>query len=432
MYAIRCPHCTKLLQLNRPVENTKMKCRNCGAVFIGTTTEISGDAPPPPTDPAAILAASAAAPPTPRRRPAQGGPRAAGAKSKTARQGGQAGAEDEYEEEIPAWRRRKPAWQRYLPVTITGILIVLVVVIVIFFFHIHNHPTVKFEVAKADVDRIRQQLPTLSVVETYGNTVLLQGKVTRDQMPLIEKIRKDGLPAPDRPDLALPPIASAPPPPPPGSGSGDAMAEPLPPGDPNVDVMMTDQPQTIDDAPNSGYLVGRVHNKGDFPIEQVQVDVYTHSSEGVRRAPIPVKLAYIPPGGSLRICTTYTGLSAGEVTAIRAVAQKPTRPAPGTLCWALEDLDRTFADGTLTVTGEVVNPGDTPLKKVQIFVEVFDPKGIQTPGPQVIKAASLDGGATSLPARGKAKFTFTMNLAELGLSVLANQLEVAARVWASP
>ena len=426
MYAVRCPHCTKLLQLNRPVENTKMKCRNCGVVFIGTTTEVSGDAPPAPNDPAAMLAASAAAAPTPRRRPA-------GSKPKTDRPAGQAGAEDEYEEEIPAWRRRKPAWQRYLPVTVTGVLVVLVVVILIFFFHVHNHPTVQIEVPKADVDRVRQLLPTLSVVDQYGTTAVLEGKVRRDQMAVVDKIRKDGLPAQDRPEAALPPISVAPPPPPPpGSGSSDALAEPLPPSDPNLEVMMTDQPKTIDDTPNSGYLVGRVHNKGDFPIEQVQVDVYTHSSEGVRRAPVSVKLAYIPPGASLRICTTYSGLSAGEITAIRGVAQKPVKAAPGTVCWTIDNLQRTFADGTLTVTGEVVNPGDTPLKKVQIFLEIFDPEGVQVPSPQAIKLASLDSGAAGLEAKGKAKFTFAINLAELGLSVLANQVEIAARAWGTP
>lgn len=209
----------------------------------------------------------------------------------------------------------------------------------------------------------------------------------------------------------------------------DKVLADLPPSDPNVDVMMVNQPLVLDDLPNSGYLVGWLRSKVDYPIEQIRLDVYTHTPEGRRRDPIKVLLAYIPPRASLRFCTTYTGLPANEVVNIRAIAFPPIAATPDTVAWMIDDISRAFADGVLTVSGEIVNHNSFTIDKLQVLVEVFDPNGIQVPSPQVIKMAKLEERVKTLQPGERAKFQMTVNLDVLGLSILANQLEFYARAY---
>jgi len=63
MYGVKCPKCSRLLKLALPVENARLKCRGCGAVFVGSTEIMADPVGPAPPAPHAAHPAAAHHPP---------------------------------------------------------------------------------------------------------------------------------------------------------------------------------------------------------------------------------------------------------------------------------------------------------------------------------------------------------------------------------
>jgi hypothetical protein len=115
----------RLLRLNRPIDQAKMKCRHCGAVFIGSTAESPHHGP----SPAEVFGPALSAPPDPFE--AFGAAPAAAAKPAAPAKPGAA-------QEPPVYKRRKKS---YAPVIITAVLLAGLIPLIILAAYYNSRPS---------------------------------------------------------------------------------------------------------------------------------------------------------------------------------------------------------------------------------------------------------------------------------------------------
>ena len=431
MYAVRCPHCTRLLRLERPAQQAKMKCRNCGEIFVGSTGEYPDKAPvpggglgpalapPPPPPPSAwdpAFSLEAAPPPS---------PDAADVLKRLKLRRTHAN--------VFGVAMSKTAL--YLIGLIVGIVAIVVVVILANYYYTHPYQTMYD-------DRGR--------LVFRGRTTLEEAARRRQQA--IEGIPADNLGGPSASDptgegTRLPrETASAPPSKPPSKGPSarppgqpneppgdqepstppaDVDAEPLPKSDPNITLRPRPTPVTRDENENSGYLVGSLESRYDYPLNALTVDVYTHDPSGGRRSPRSADCKFIPPRGTGRFCVPYQGLKSEEVQNIRAVARAPARAAENVVAWSVEKYTRKVTDkGAIAFIGEAANPNDFTVRDVKVHYEIYDPDGILI----CARTGKLDNNVDRITGKGSELFTITFDPGDEGI---AGDLirDVVVRIW---
>ncbi len=360
MHGVRCPKCFQILAVKRPVKDARLRCRNCGEVFFGTSDELP--------DPRATGGRSARpdAPGRPSRPQGPAAPQRTVRPEEPARQ--------------PAYtpiRRGTPTW----PLYVVAVLVVAIVGIVIAAHYVGTHPRVREldkhgrvvgdeRLSLSEAEEIRRHAQRAAVVPAGQPERRVVGR--RPRPTTRGSIR-------------------------PGDRYGDGpFAEPETVGDPHIRV------SDIQPVPGSTlldwYLIGQVHNSADGCVEGLQLALLARARDEKGNEKTFGKKCtchYIPPGGSVRFTVRFEGLRQDQVVRLEAAEVSHVRRPDDLVCLPIDsgrcDLPR--GQERVTLSGHVKNTTRWRLEKAQVHCDAFTDEGLFAGS----GSAALEDGRTDLP-----------------------------------
>lgn len=386
MYAVRCPHCKRILKLKRPVEQAKMKCRSCGGIFLGTTTQV---------------AESAAAAAT---RPAAPAPAASDPAAELAAAGARASAHDPFgpappgrqpdEAAKPEEPLLRPRRQAQWPAIVVGAGVVGVIILVIVARYYFMHPRVQVREGDRKGPLIYDRRDIRGEHERHIQELKDQREnpagARQAPPPPSPSVRP---PPPGAPDVG--PGSSAPPRAPPDSSTAQrAPPEAGPRGDPKItqlSAILEDRDAEI----GASYLVGQIRSSYEHPLRSVRVEVMAYDNDGKMVAKGTFVCRYVPAAGEARFSVPCGSLTSDRCARVEVVATNAMPLGALEVCWAEESpmqCQRTGA-GKVVVRGEARNPYDTEVENVRVHCDFFSEEGVHLGS----AGGELEDGETAIP-----------------------------------
>jgi hypothetical protein len=399
MHAVRCPHCKRILKLDRPVERAKMRCRNCEKVFIGTTAvvaETESDARSKNIEPESPFPM-----PTSQERnaPFELAPEDPRPSSTTQRPHRARRAHDPEDDAADRIRRlahrRAPVW----PVVIVGVGMVALILVIIAVSYYRTHRRVKGVDKHGNVvyDRrdIRigheQELEKLGTKEQYEIRGSLAPKSEDGQ---------DGVFYPPVPGVKPTPGVTPGVTPGPGGAKTPGASPAGPPSDENIKSLGL---HLIEGDVEASYLTGEIVNRYPNAVQSVSLWIQAYKRDGKKAVDRIVKCTYVPAGGSARFSLPAGNLTDDEFDTSRSTvtATRVSQLDDLTVCWEIDPaevgLDAT--DRTkIVVTGTARNTYPQEVESVKVYVDFFTQEGIHV-GQGV---GTLEDGVEAIPpSKGK-------------------------------
>ena len=350
MHAVRCPHCKKILKLSRPVERVKMKCRNCGGIFLGTTTQVGAPAgPAAPKAPPAEKAPAPAAPAEALMGLTPGGPPPASAAP---------GARPER----PVFRPKRPAqW----PIIVVAVGALLIVVFVFIARHYQTHPRV--QVREGD---------------KKGPLIYNRRDVRPEHDRRIQELKDQY----EKPGGGKPPPPAPKPGPPPGApdvGPSSSTPRRAPPGarplgDPRIQ-QITAVVVDGDAGLGASYLVGEIRSTYDRPLRSVRLSITAYGRDGAAAARGAFQCRYVPAQGDAMFSVPCGGLTSEQFGRAEVVADSAVQMGDLEVCWAVDSAAiRTEQEDArkLVVHGSARNPYGEEIEGVKVYCDFFTEQGI--------------------------------------------------------
>ena len=387
MHAVRCPHCKRILKLDRPVERAKMRCRNCEKVFIGTTAvvaETESDAQarsiepespfPTPVDREAPFDLAPEEP-----RSSEGGHR-----SRTARRTG--GPRDDGADRARRLAyRRPPVW----PVVIVGVGVVALILVIIAVSYYRSHPRVRGEDQHGNVVYDRRDIrigheQQMEKLGTKGNYEI------RGSLAPKSEDGQDGVWHPPVPGPA-PGAKTAP-------TGGKAAPPGTPAGPPSDENIKSIGLRLIEGDVEVSFLVGEIVNRYPTALQSATLRIQAYNREGKRSVDRLFTCSYVPPGGSARFSVPAGNLTEDEIDLSRSTvtATNVSQMDELTACWRIDpaEVGLDTSDKTkVVITGTARNEGPQEVESVKIYVDFFTLEGIYV-GQGV---GTLEDGVEAIP-----------------------------------
>ncbi len=370
MHAVRCPHCKRILKLDRPVERAKMRCRNCEKVFIGTTAvvaETESDAQarglepespfPMPVDRNAPLDLAPEEPRSP-----AGGHRSHTARRSPSDRGADRGRHLAY--------RRPPVW----PVVVVGVGVVALILVIIAASYYRSHPRVIGEDKDGNVLYDRRDIrlgheKELEKLGTKGNYEIRGSLAPKDD---------DG-----REGVWVPPPRSPAPIPgakkgPTGGKTDSGRGPGAPAGDENIKTLAL---RLIEGDVEAAFLVGEVVNRYPNALRSVTLRIQAYTREGKKTIDQMFTCSYVPAGGSAMFSVPAGNLTDDTFDSSRSTvtASNASQLDEFTVCWSIDPTEAgvdTTDQKKIIVTGTARNEWPQEVESVKVYVDFFTLEGI--------------------------------------------------------
>ncbi|MFW6062244.1 MAG: FxLYD domain-containing protein [Planctomycetota bacterium] len=332
MHAVTCPNCNQTLDVGRPVQQGRIRCRACGHVFVASTT--SHPAPgrgvprPQPHRPAQPAVAASVA----------------GRHRRRVRQG------------------VSPGW-----LILAGVLVLGILAMVVTLGYYHSHPYVKIRdpvteevlyagrMSQSEAEAKRQRVRAEARRRAQARRADERGqRRSSEQAPAA---------AGDAPSGGREPVTGR-------RQPGGGFAEPETRGDEKIRV--TDIELSTDPLDTSGFVTGEVRNDHDAPVTSAEVTVTVYNRAGAQHSLPAVRVTYIPSGQGVRFSVRYDGLSSEDFHRIEAAAAEVTVD-PDLLCVSIPAADyavRFSADG-MRVRGRAQNRSGQAAHEPRVVAEIL-------------------------------------------------------------
>lgn len=378
MKVIDCPSCKRVLALKQAVSNVRIRCKDCGAVFVGSSREATAEEaagrhhhgppsagpsrPAKPSGPRSPYESEAPAfllqePPS---RPAapRNHPSPSPATYPPAPQGGYP-PEEPNPEEYAFKRKGVPTWAW---LTLLALPVVLLFVGMIAYYYNRN-PHEKLTNAQGEV--------------VYEGKLSAEGKAE-----LEEKIRKEDEKKQKR-DIPLTPAGEAKftagvsvPLDAPGPGASAPNGGPAAPETPaRDDKVNTGNLKAIETkgVPDEGLVVGDLWNHHDTVLLSADVTVDLFDAQNNRLGSASAKVGAVPPNASVPFSAAYSGVNTQAVARIEGLAL-PRMAGPNYIAWFPPLRSCEFDNSTkkITVTGQTKSPVAGALTNVMAHCTFYD------------------------------------------------------------
>lgn len=341
MHTVDCPKCGKTLNVGKPVAKARMRCKQCGEVFVGSTT----DTDPTPVD---LFAESPQSPPP-------GAPQAT--------PGGRPGG--------PASVARRPAPGNNAKAIQAGIavaagLAVLVLVVVVWWFQAHpkvrvydpdTDTYVEKRVTRAEAERILEEQKQR---KKRGSAVVVEDKRIVRRTP--ERTRPEQARTDDDTGQSSDPASQTPKP-------GDVITL-------DKTVRVSGLEMDVSGVSNAGFLKGELWNKGDEPIVAATLRIRGYNREGARGPDMPaVTVRYVPPHDSVPFSVRYSGYDADALYGYTIEVSKIDRDK-SLVCVPVTNAQYDIKDDQdgskiLVVNAVVTNGTKTPILNPKVYCDFY-------------------------------------------------------------
>ncbi len=325
MYAVQCPKCKRLLRMKHPFQRGKLRCPNCGAVFL----------------PSAGLRSKPIQPPPPRKPPA--GDSAEGHKDNQSR----------------------PKRRSHGPIFVVGFFAIASIAAIIGGWYFASYPYVEVRDSRGKVI-FKGRVST-------DEAKRLRERARREEQDRKAKIDKE---APAAGETQRKPRKAPRLPKPPRAGLQQQLkAQQGVQSDPNLVVFVTWY------APHGGadgYLIGEVQNTYDHALSKLAVAVDVMSPGGQRLDRFLGGYQYVPPKAAMPFSIKYANLPPEEIGQLVATVTS-TRTASNELCWQIDPTEcRQEIDGSVfRLKGRTRNRSDQTVKDVKIYCDFFDGQSVR-------------------------------------------------------
>jgi len=345
MHIVTCSKCKIKLRLEKPLTKAKVRCKQCGAVFIGTSQPLVEA----PEDVAAHAAAAIA---------------------RQARSDDPTGPPDGVVHHAyhPVPKRPGSPWMMV-------VVIVAVVGIVIAIFvarYLHTHPYVKIKDEKGQIvfeGRLHKDEAARRIAAIEEKKKKLEESM-KSSPTATKKPGPNGSSTSTNDETV---IESRPLPD--GTTSSRINREPL--IDINIPIII--DPAPIVAVPGRVDFVGEVRNNYDRPLITATVSVSILNEEGTPIASGSVTVHHIPAKGGVPFSIAFKTLTASKVAGAKGYA-KGNQAGPVSVCWELpsgdckKDFDK-MSRTKFVLTGLVHNFHDFDVADTEVYVDFFDKDG---------------------------------------------------------
>lgn len=389
MHAVRCPHCKRILKLDRPVERAKMRCRNCEKVFIGTTAIVAETE----SDPRAksIEPESPFPMPVDREAPFELAPEEPRSSSGAHRSHTTGRRRDPHDHGADRARqlahRRAPVW----PVVVVGVGVLALILVIVAVSYYRSHPKVKG--VDRDGNTVYDRRDT-----RLGHEVELEKVGTKGRYEIRGSLApksKDG-----KEGVWLPPPRE--PAPVPGSKTGSTGGKTAPgpdsagpTGDENIKTLGL---RLIEGDVEAAFLVGEIVNRYPTPVQSATLRIQAYKRDGKKAVDHLFTCSYIPAGGSARFSVPAGNLTEDDMDLSRSnvTASNVSQLDELAVCWSIDpaEVGLDTSDKTkIVVTGTARNEWPQEVESVKVYVDFFTLEGIYV-GQGV---GTLEDGVEAIP-----------------------------------
>lgn len=343
MHLITCPKCKIKLRLEKPLANAKVRCKQCGTVFVGTSQPIEDQPEAKAARAVANVAGEARTSPT--GRPVRDIPRA-------------------------YHHAPKPKGSPWMIVVV--IAAVFGIVIAAFAgYYLSTHPDVEIKDENGKIVYTGR----MQIDEYNRRVAAIEEKKKKKKLA---EATKSTDPAADNNtgDTST-------------SGEGMVVGEPrLLPKDPapttykpleDIDIPVIMNPSPIVAGPWRIDFVGDVHNGHDYPLASATITVSILNAEGTPIAAKTITVQHIPAKGRVPFSVDFKDLTASNVADAKGYATGE-KAKDGVVCWELissdckKDSDK-ITQRKFVLTGSVFNRHDFDVGDTKIYVNFFDKDG---------------------------------------------------------
>ena len=345
MHRVQCPHCQKSYELRSPVRAVRMKCGQCGQVFVGTSVAVpDAGAPAVSPPPAAPAAPAEAPPPQAAAAPAQAAPVIAVQISPSA---------------LLAQRQRR---QSRSVMIVCGLVLVGIAVAAVLLWYAQTHLVMETKDPRTGiVTRVR-----VSTEEYQRRKAEEKAKQAEADKPA---------PAPARAPEPAPVPMPAPTTTSPAPAAAPPASMPTPATVPDSRIKTDPQLDVSQELVASGvlgderYVVGRILSQYGAGFADVTVTAYVRGA-----AMEPVTYPYLPAKGVLQYSVKLAvATDSADDVKVSAVVGKPLTDL---VAWNVDDVRFDTQEDELIVTGWVTNRADATVKLVKVYCDLFTADGI--------------------------------------------------------